>query len=228
MRALALTTLLCCTTYPALARGEGDIAEAVRFAAEFVGDEVVEGFEDFVDSDPDEALSLLLSRDVVPGRSPEHYLDDDSGFGIGPAAPVFDTLGDSRLSYRALEAFIAEASRETGLPAALIDAVIRTESGYRPAAVSKAGAVGLMQLLPSTAREVGVRDVFDPRSNILAGSRYLKKMLTQFGSLRLAVAAYNAGPGAVSKHAGVPPYKETIRYVSTVLSRYQSSKIDAR
>src|SRR5205823_3238477 len=148
---------------PTRARAEGDISEALKFAQGILGDDITEGYEEFVDSDPDEALTLLLARDVVPGKAPEAYLDDDDGFGIHPGGSVLETLGDVRLNYHALSAFIAEAAKQSGLPAALIDAVIRTESGYRPHAVSRKGAIGLMQLLPQTGKEVGVHDLFDPR-----------------------------------------------------------------
>ncbi|MCK6545370.1 lytic transglycosylase domain-containing protein [Myxococcota bacterium] len=200
-----------------------DLGEALRFSQEVVGDWVVEGYEEFVDTDPDEALSLLLSRSVIPNKSPDAYLEDDDGWTIRRTDHTLETLGDTRLNYGALKAFIQDAARETGLPAALIDAVIRTESGYRPAAVSRKGAIGLMQLLPGTAREVGIRDPYDPRENIIGGARYLRRMYDKFGSLRLAIAAYNAGPGNVQKHGGVPPFQETVRYVKTVLSRYQKS-----
>jgi hypothetical protein len=210
---------------PVAARSEGDISEALRFAEGVMGDQVADGYEDFIDSDPDEALSLLLSRDVVPGRAPEAYLQEDGNeLGLKPTDNSLETLGDSRLNYAALRPFIVEASVETKLPAALIDAVIRTESGYRPHAVSRKGARGLMQLMPDTGRLVGAINLFDPRENILGGSRYLKKMLDRFGSLRLAIAAYNAGPEAVQKHGTVPPYLETIRYVNTVMSRFQHGR----
>lgn len=208
--------------WPAIASAEGDIADAVRFAMPIMTHDL-QGFEDFVDSDPDEALTLLLSRDVQPGRAPEEYLEDD-GMGIRPSDRVLDTLGDVRLNYEALKEIIAEAAAQTGLPAGLIDAVIRTESGYRPRAVSHVGARGLMQLMPGTAREVGCIDAFDPRQNVLGGARYLRKMYDMFGNLRLAVAAYNAGPGAVRKHGRVPPYRETLRYVDTVLSRFAAAR----
>jgi soluble lytic murein transglycosylase-like protein len=129
------------------------------------------------------------------------------------------------LAYGPLASVIREAAQRTGLPEALIDGVIRTESGYRPRAVSRAGARGLMQLMPATARSLGVHDPFDPRQNVLGGSRYLRRMYDRFGSVRLALAAYNAGPGAVLRHRGVPPYDETRRYVSTVLRRYQRSPL---
>jgi soluble lytic murein transglycosylase-like protein len=82
-----------------------------------------------------------------------------------------------------------------------------------------------MQLMPATAREVGVRDPFDPAQNVLGGARYLRRMYDRFRSLRLAVAAYNAGPGAVERHGGIPPFEETRRYVKTVLDRYQRSPV---
>jgi soluble lytic murein transglycosylase-like protein len=111
------------------------------------------------------------------------------------------------------------------LPPALIDAVIRTESGYRPRAVSRVGAIGLMQLMPRTALSVGVTDAFDPRQNVLGGARYFKKQLDRFGSVALAAAAYNAGPARVAKYKGVPPFRETRRYVKAVLSRFENSKL---
>lgn len=210
---------------PGRAHAEGDIAEALRTIASVTGEDPDpdDTFADAVRGDPNEALSLLLSRDVVPGLALDSYLDQDSdGLGLHQRHTL-DTLGETRLDFDALGSLIREASEVTGLPVALIDAVIRTESGYRPRAVSRAGAIGLMQLMPDTAKSLGVRDAFDPRENILGGSRYLKKMLDQFGSLRLAVAAYNAGPNAVTKHGGVPPYLETRRYVDTVLSRFKHS-----
>lgn len=187
-----------------------DIGEALQFAQEIMGDEIIAGYEDFVDYDKDEALDILLT-----GRVPEAQ---------GEEAP-FATLGKSRLNYGAVRPHLEEASRLTGLPVALIDAVIRTESGYRPDAVSRTGARGLMQLMPGTAKEVGVTDAHDPRDNILGGSRYLRKMYDTFGSLKLAIAAYNAGPSAVKKHGGVPPFKETRLYVETVLRRYEDSAL---
>ena len=114
---------------------------------------------------------------------------------------------------------INQAAEETGLDSALIRSVIQTESNGNPRAVSSSGAKGLMQLIDSTAQELCVRDPFDPGENIRAGSRYLKKMLDRFGDVKLALAAYNAGPGNVEKHGGVPPFKETRQYVERVTGR---------
>lgn len=235
MRVLFLIVLVL---FPAAAQAN-DLSRTLSFIQAAMGDEAIEGLEDLIDDDPTEALPILLAREVEPGRAPEFYTRasmHERGTVTGlsrfvemtpqpTVAPHFETLGDVRLDYGALGAFIREASQQTGLPEALIDAVIRTESGYRPRAVSRTGAVGLMQLMPGTARALGVSDAFDPRQNILGGARYLRRMYDRFGSLELAVAAYNAGPAAVSRHAGVPPYRETQRYVKVVLDRFRSSPI---
>lgn len=113
---------------------------------------------------------------------------------------------------------VKKASATFGLPAQLINSVIQTESGYQPNAVSSAGAIGLMQLMPATAREMGVENPYDPIQNIWGGTRYLSSLVNQFhGDVKLAVAAYNAGPEAVLAHGGVPPYPETQQYVHKVL-----------
>ena len=115
----------------------------------------------------------------------------------------------------------AEAGR-AGLPPALVLAVIRVESGFSATAVSDAGAVGLMQLMPGTSALMECSDPTDPAENIAAGTAYLARMVARFeGDLRLALAAYNAGPEAVARHRGVPPYAETTAYVENVLSAAQ-------
>ncbi|GAB3486485.1 lytic transglycosylase domain-containing protein [Azotobacter salinestris] len=118
---------------------------------------------------------------------------------------------------------VAVAAAEHGLPEALLHAVIRAESNYDPRAVSPKGAAGLMQLMPDTARELGVTDVWDPAANIRGGARYLKRLLEMFDQdLSLAVAAYNAGPGAViGSGSAIPPFAETQRYVPKVLEYYR-------
>ena len=196
-----------------------DLSEALRVTREVMGKEAVAGLEQFIDDDPNEALGLLLARELGPVHSRPGQTSRRR-----ERAP-FRQLGRTRLNYRSVAAHLDEATLKTGLPAALLDAVIRTESGYRPRAVSSAGAIGLMQLMPATARALGVSDPFEPRQNILGGARYLRRMYDRFGSLSLAIAAYNAGPGAVAKHGGIPPFAETQRYVQVVLDRFEKSPI---
>lgn len=105
-----------------------------------------------------------------------------------------------------------------GVDPYLVKALIQVESGYKPRARSRKGAMGLMQLMPATARQYRVRNPFDPKSNIEAGIKHLKSLLSRFDSVSLALAAYNAGEGAVERFGGVPPYRETRDYVKTILS----------
>jgi soluble lytic murein transglycosylase-like protein len=123
--------------------------------------------------------------------------------------------------YRRYDGLIGEASRLYQLPEPFIRAIMRVESDFNPTVVSRAGAMGLMQLMPKTAVSMGVADPFDVRQNILGGARYLRILANRFkGDLVLTVAAYNAGEIAVQKYNGIPPYKETQRYVRRVLKHY--------
>lgn len=123
------------------------------------------------------------------------------------------------------DAHIREAAALYQLPEPFIRAVMQVESNFYPDVVSVDGAMGLMQLMPATAANMGVLDAFDPRQNVLGGTRFLRLLANRFkGDLILTVAAYNAGQGAVNKYGGVPPYPETRRYVRRVLQHYYSFK----
>lgn len=113
---------------------------------------------------------------------------------------------------------------DRGLDPRLVQAVVQVESGYNPKALSNKGAIGLMQLMPGTARELGVDDPWNPEHNVAGGTEYLRRMLEFFsGDLELALAAYNAGPQAVLEHAGIPPYAETRAYVRKILCIYEGA-----
>lgn len=118
---------------------------------------------------------------------------------------------------------IAAAARQEKIPPALLSAVVEVESSFQPGAVSKAGALGLTQLMPGTARALGVSDPFDPWQNLVGGARFLRGLIDRYpGNLSLAVAAYNAGPGAVDAAGGqIPPFAETRAYVRLVLGAFQ-------
>lgn len=150
-------------------------------------------------------------------------------FACGNPGLNFGTL---RLNTAAYQTEIAAASREFGVDEAVIRAIMHAESSYNPMALSHAGAQGLMQLMPATARRFGVSDSFNAGQNIRGGVQYLSWLLKRFnGDLRLAAAGYNAGEGAVDRHGGVPPYRETQRYVERVAvlaDRYRGNIAAAR
>jgi soluble lytic murein transglycosylase-like protein len=124
------------------------------------------------------------------------------------------------------DSLILRQARANRLDPALVKAVIAAESNFSPLAVSHAGAQGLMQLMPSTARGLGVANPLEARDNVEGGSRYLREMLDRYGDLSRALAAYNAGPTAVDRHRGIPPYPETKAYVKRVLAYYRGYRGD--
>ena len=124
-----------------------------------------------------------------------------------------------------IEDLIDKYAEKNGLDSDFVKAVITQESGFNPNATSKCGAMGLMQLMPSTAEGLGVTNAYDAEQNIMGGTKYLKGLMDRFDNNKsLALAAYNAGPNAVKKYGGIPPYAETQNYVKRVLSNYDHMK----
>jgi soluble lytic murein transglycosylase-like protein len=175
------------------------------------------------------AASLLV---VKSGRaeSDVYWYTDEKGvrfYTNMPSDPRYQPLarvqpprtgGDEKS--RPFEGAIVEAAGKYGVDTNLLRAVIKCESNFNRKAVSRAGAQGLMQLMPDTARLVEVSDPFDAVENLEGGARYLKYLLDSFSDRELALAAYNAGEGAVRRHGGIPPYRETQNYVKAVLAQY--------
>ncbi|MCZ6833174.1 MAG: lytic transglycosylase domain-containing protein [Acidobacteria bacterium] len=159
----------------------------------------------------------LVLTNLAPGKGPSVARGAvSSRVGAGSAQAV-----GAILSPRPYSALVKRVSDRYGIDHNLVHAIIAVESAYDPMAVSRQGAVGLMQLLPTTAAELGIHDLTDAHDNIVGGVRHLKRMLDQFsGNLTLALAAYNAGAGAVKRFKGVPPYPETQAYVRRVRRFY--------
>lgn len=171
-------------------------------------------------------LALLTLALLALGAAADEVVVRDGVITNLPAHPRLyrppaEVLAQREANEARYAPLIADTAARYGLEVALVKAVVRVESAFYPRAVSRAGARGLMQLMPATARELGVDDSFDPAANLDGGCRYLLEMLRRFdGRLRLALAAYNAGPRAVEHYGGVPPYDETQRYVQLVLGHY--------
>lgn len=162
--------------------------------------------------------SLLDSMDVLELSPSARFLAMPRPM-ITPELAKALRAGKVHTPAKEWERIIRKASRLHGLPESLIASVIHTESAFQANAQSPKGAQGAMQIMPETQQELGLADPFDPEANVLAGCAYLRKQLDRFGSLELALAAYNAGPANVKKYGGIPPFPETRDYVARVTSR---------
>jgi soluble lytic murein transglycosylase-like protein len=140
-------------------------------------------------------------------------------------ASMSDKTSGTSASRQKIEALIDEYATKNSLDADFVKAVVKQESGYNPKATSHCGAMGLMQLMPLTAKGLGVENPYNAQENIEGGTKYLKGLMDRFGNNKeLALAAYNAGPNAVKKYGGIPPYAETQNYVKSVMANYDSLK----
>jgi hypothetical protein len=159
----------------------------------------------------DRSLIVRIAPDEVP--YPDPASDAGGASATRPEQPFIDRL----IQNTPFDPLIEEASRQYDVDSRIVKAVIQVESRFKPRARSSKGAMGLMQLMPATAWQYDARRPYDPKSNILAGTKYLSTLLKEF-DLPLALAAYNAGEGAVRRFGGIPPYAETQAYVSKILS----------
>ncbi|MFB6344698.1 MAG: lytic transglycosylase domain-containing protein [bacterium] len=167
-----------------------------------------------------------LNKHIEEIKNKPNQVKQEARRSVGESLPDFaDVLNQKKTgSSVSLDDHIQNVSRKEGVDESLVRAVIETESNFDPEARSEDGAVGLMQLMPETARKFGVSDPENPRENVRAGVKYLGQLMDDHDSLKEALAAYNAGPGAVEKYDGVPPFDETQNYVKKVLSTFRQLK----
>jgi hypothetical protein len=160
--------------------------------------------------------SKSLIDEIVPDEVP--YPEPQAAVEDAPAQPAGEVPAIPPLTMGPYEELITSTAEIHGVDPMLVRALIRVESGDQPRARSNKGAMGLMQLMPSTARLYNVRNPYDPKANIAAGVRHLKSLLDRYATVDLALAAYNAGEAAVKKFNGIPPYRETRDYVTRILA----------
>lgn len=208
IRALLATALLVVTAVPARAElvflTTGRALSAAGHRTE--GDQLVVTLR----SGGEITCALAILDRIEPDEMPPSAAPEPPA--AVPAASTATVSTDVRF-----DALIQHASRRHGVDTDLVRAVIQVESAYQPRARSRKGAMGLMQLMPSTARQYGLRNAYDPASNIDAGTRHLKSLLDRY-PLRVALAAYNSGEASVSRFGGIPPFQETVQYVARILA----------
>ena len=174
------------------------------------------------DNNSDELLFSALLESAM--KSNASSLSEASDLQVTNIPPADNEIG---LNEGSITKLINDISQKYGVDSKLIKEVIRAESGFDSSAVSATGAKGLMQLMPGTAADLGVVNSFDPAQNIEGGTHYLRDLLDKYnGNVSLALSAYNAGPGAVAKYHGIPPYSETQNYVQKITSKL--NKIDEK
>ncbi|MBR1374438.1 lytic transglycosylase domain-containing protein [bacterium] len=173
----------------------------------------------------DAALQRIQSIERQFQSLMSYGVEPDSDFQKILNSKVEQGKDSSSVNKSEINELIDKYAYKNGLDADFVKAVINQESGFNPNATSKCGAMGLMQLMPGTAQGLGVIDAYDPEQNIEGGTKYLKGLMDRFNNNKsLALAAYNAGPNAVKKYGGIPPYQETQNYVKSVISQYDRMK----
>ena len=188
----------------------------------------IESFENILQSTTKSNFGTLLlgpqamkvNADIVKNNSMNSLTNALSEINGTTAANAYPSASGTANNAQIL-GMVSRVAEKYGVDEKLVKAFIKQESGFNPNATSKAGAMGLMQLMPATAKHLGVKDAYNPVQNVEGGVKYLKSMLDKYnGNIILALAAYNAGPGAVDKYSGVPPYQETQNYVKNILANY--------
>lgn len=163
------------------------------------------------------SLLTTSSETTTPSIQAEDATDLVNSTTLSTSMPITIPEVSNDIPSSKYDGIISRMSEKYNVPEQFIRSVIRAESDFNPNSLSSAGAMGLMQLMPETAKSVGVTDPYDPEQNIEGGTKLLKSYIDKYGDLKLVLAAYNAGPGAVAKYGGVPPYEETQNYIKKVL-----------